>query len=148
MEEQVNEFEVIFLMDDKVTVLETKMVPKGAKAIYTGKEPEKEATLEGKYIFDGWENAEQLESVTGKVVCIAKFRLEANANQQDAMYQLSQENAEATNLNDALAAGQKVAEQEKALEQDPRSVSEIVNDIKENGKTEIGAELNKDNIEK
>ena len=41
-------------------------------------------------------------------------------------------------------------EQQKALEKDSRSVEEIVNDILENGQTEIGENLDKDkdNFEK
>ena len=34
------------------------------------------------------------------------------------------------------------------LEKDSRSVSEIVSDIMKNGKTEIGIEANKDNVER
>ena len=58
------------------------------------------------------------------------------------------ENAEKTNLNATVEAGQKVSEQQKALEKDSRSTEEIVNDVLENGKTEIGQEVNKDNIER
>ena len=62
----------------------------------------------------------------------------------------SLENAENSNLNDTIEAGKKVSEQQKALEKDSRSVEEIVNDILENGQTEIGENLDKDkdNFEK
>ena len=66
------------------------------------------------------------------------------------MYEASLENAENSKLNETMEAGQKVSAQQKALEKDPRSVTEIVNDILENGQTEIGENLDKDkdNFEK
>ena len=51
-------------------------------------------------------------------------------------------------LNATIEAGQKVSEQQKAFAKETRTAEEIVNDIKENGKTEIGIEANKDNIER
>ena len=64
------------------------------------------------------------------------------------MLQASLENAEKTNLNATIEAGQKVNEQQKALEKDSRTAEEIVNEVLENGKAEIGNEVNKDNVER
>ena len=47
-----------------------------------------------------------------------------------------------------VEAGQKVTEQQKALEKDSRTAEQIVNEVLENGKAEIGIEANKDNIER
>lgn len=141
-----NEFEVIFLMDDNTTVLDRQFVLFGANVTYKGKTPEKEATTDGRFIFEGWTNEDKLNNVTSKVVCVAEFRYESNVSIENVMYQLTENVAENANLNDTLEAGKKVSAQQKALQKDPRSVEEIVTDIKENGKTEIGDQVQEQDL--
>ena len=78
------------------------------------------------------------------------YKLEINAETKDAMFEASLENAENANLNETMEAGKKVNEQQIALEKDPRSITEIVNDILKNGQTEVGMDIDKskDNVEK
>ena len=59
-------------------------------------------------------------------------------------YNASLENAEATNYNAVAEAGQKAVSQQKAIEKDSRTAEQIVSDIVENGKTEVGQEMDKD----
>ena len=89
-------------------------------------------------------------SVNEKLVLVAKYAAEtATANKDEAaLLQASLENAEKTNLNATIEAGQKVSEQQKALAKDSRTAEEIVNEVMENGKAEIGNEVNKDNVER
>jgi hypothetical protein len=140
--------EVIFLDSDRISELDKQLVKVGSKVEYKGKTPTKEPTLEGIYTFAGWINEEKLECVTEKLILIAKYNLEVSEANKDAMYNASLENAENSNLNDTIEAGKKVGEQQKAIEKDSRSMEEIINDILENGKTEIGEDINKDNFEK
>ena len=64
------------------------------------------------------------------------------------MLEASLQNAENTNLNATIEAGQKANAQLKALEKDTRTAEQIVNEVLENGKTEIGQDINKDNIDR
>ena len=91
-----------------------------------------------------------MDSVQEKLVLVAKYIAETATATKDenAMLQASLENAEKTNLNATIEAGQKVNEQQKALEKDSRTAEEIVNEVLENGKAEIGNEVNKDNVER
>ena len=91
-----------------------------------------------------------MEAVQEKLVLVAKYSAEmlSATKDENAMLQASLANAENTNLNATIEAGQKVSEQQKALAKDTRTAEQIVNDILENGKTEIGQEVNKDNVER
>ena len=138
------QLEIIFLDDDKITILDRQFVEYGKKAKYKGNIPEKAPTLEGKYTFIGWSEEEKLENVTERLILVAKYSFEINSEIKDAMYEASLENVENSNLNETIEAGQKVSEQQKALEKDSRSMEQIVNDILENGETELGENLDKD----
>lgn len=146
----MEQYEVIFLDDDKITVLDRQMVIEGEKVEYKGKTPTKEPTNMTTYTFSGWIGEEKMESVKERLILIAKYSAETVVNSKDeaAMLEASLENAENTNLNATIEAGQKVTEQQKALEKDSRSAEEIVNEVLENGKAEIGIEANKDNVER
>ncbi len=142
--------EVIFLDDDRKTVLDHQFVNSGEPVKYKGKTPSKEPINQVTYTFNGWIGEEKMVSVQEKLILVAKYSAETvtTAKDENALLQASLENAEKTNLNATIEAGQKVSEQSKALEKDSRTVEEIVNDVIENGKTEIGQEVNKDNIER
>lgn len=141
----MEEFSVVFLDDDKKTVLANIKVEYGESAVYPGKTPTKEAMAGVKYTFAGWVGAEKLAVVTENVVVYAKYEAEtATVTNGDALYNASLANAEATNYNVVVEAGQKAVSQQQAIEKDSRSAEEIVNDIMENGKTEVGQEMNKD----
>ena len=146
----MEQFEVIFLDDDKVTVLDRQMVNEGEKVTYKGQTPTKEPTNMMTYTFSGWIDEEKMEAVTEKLVLIAKYTAETVTNSKDeaALLAASLENAQNTNLSATVEAGQKVSEQQKALEKDSRTAEEIVNEVLENGKAEIGIEANKDNIDR
>ena len=146
----MEQFEVIFLDDDRLTVLEQQMVEQGKAVKYKGKTPSKEPVNGVNYTFVGWVGEEKMASVEEKLVLVAKYAAETATATKDenAMLQASLENAEKTNLNATIEAGQKVNEQQKALEKDSRTAEEIVNEVLENGKAEIGNEVNKDNVER
>ena len=142
--------EVIFLDDDKVTVLDRQLVAVGEKVKYNGKTPSKEPINGVNYTFVGWIGEEKLEAVTGKTIVIAKYSSEtlAATKEENALLEASLQNAENTNLNATIEAGQKANAQLKALEKDPRTAEQIVNEVLENGKAEIGQDVNKDNIDR
>lgn len=146
----MEQVEVIFLDDDRLTVLEQQFVEVGKAVKYKGKTPAKEPVNGVSYTFIGWVGEEKMASVTEKLVLVAKYAAEtATANKDEAaLLQASLENAEKTNLNATIEAGQKVSEQQKALAKDSRTAEEIVNEVIENGKAEIGNEVNKDNVER
>lgn len=146
----MEQFEVIFLDDDRVTVLDRQMINKGEKVKYKGETPTKAPTNMMTYTFIGWVGEEKMEAVTEKLVLIAKYSSETvtNTKAENALLAASLENAQNTNLSATVEAGQKVSEQQKALEKDSRSAEEIVNEVLENGKAEVGIEANKDNVER
>ena len=128
----MEQFEVIFLDDDRLTVLEQQFVEAGKAVKYKGKTPAKEPVNGVSYTFIGWVGEEKMASVTEKLVLVAKYAAEtATANKDEAaLLQASLENAEKTNLNATIEAGQKVSEQQKALAKDSRTAEEIVNEVK------------------
>ena len=141
----MEEFNVIFLDDDKETVLAKIKVEYGEKAVYPNGIPTKEEVQGVKYSFIGWEGQERLEVVTGDITVFAKYEAQTDLkSNEEALYNASLENAENTNYNVVVEAGQKAISQEKAVEKDSRTTEEIVQDIIDNGKTEVGQEQNKD----
>ncbi len=139
-------FDVIFVDDDRTTILDIQKVKKGEKAEYKGETPTKEPTAQIKYTFESWVGEEKLECITEKTVVYAKYVAETiNATKEEnAMFNASLENAENANLKTTLEAGKKVSDQQLAVEKDSRTVEEIINDILENGKTEVGQEKNQE----
>ena len=146
----MEQFEVTFLDDDRVTVLEKQMVNAGEPVKYKGETPTKAPTNMMTYTFVGWFGKEKMDSVTENLVLIAEYAAETvtNAKVENALLAASLENAQNTNLSATVEAGQKVSEQQKALAKDPRTAEQIVNEVLENGKTEVGIEANKDNVER
>ncbi len=142
-------FEVIFLDDDMVTVLDKQLVSRGETVTYQGKTPTKEPTIQVTYTFIGWTKEEKLENVTENLTLIAKYAAETNnLTPSDAMLKVSLENAQNANLNQIVAVGEKVNEQKKALEKESRTAEQIVSDIIKNGKTEIGKEADRDSLDR
>lgn len=146
----MEQVEVIFLDDDKITVLDRQFVTVGESAKYNGKTPSKEPINGVTYTFAGWIGEEKLTSINEKTILIAKYSAETTTATKDenALLEASLQNAENTNLNATIEAGQKANSQLKALEKDPRTAEQIVNEVLENGKTEIGQDINKDNIDR
>ncbi len=141
----MDEFKVIFLDDDKKTILAEVQVEYGEKAVYPNETPTKDTIQGVKYYFIGWEGQEKLEVVTADTTVIAKYAAETDTkSNEQALYDASLQNAENTNYSVVAEAGQKAVSQEKAVEKDPRTAEEIVNDIIENGKTEVGQDINKE----
>ena len=144
----MEEYDVIFLDDDKTTVLDIQKVSHGEKAVYKGKTPTKEPTEKEKYVFQGWENEERLDCITEKTVLVAKYSVEVNVATKNDFYNASLVNAEQANLAAVVESGKKISEQQKAIEKDPRTAEEIVADIVENGKTEVGQEQKREDIDR
>ena len=144
--EEMDVFDVIFLDDDKKTVLAVIKVNSGEKAQFPGKFPTKEPVNGIKYNFVGWVGQEKLASITENTVVYAKYEVETNSisNEEAALLQASLESAETMNYNVIVEAGQKAISQQQAIEKDSRTAEQIVNDIIENGKTEVGQDINKD----
>ena len=141
----MDEFKVIYLDDDRKTVLAEIKVEYGEKAVYPNENPTKDSIQGVKYYFIGWEGQERLEVVTADTTVIAKYAAETDTKSNEAaLYDASLKNAENTNYNVVVEAGQKAISQEKAVEKDSRTAEEIVNDIIENGQTEVGQEIDKD----
>lgn len=141
----MEEIDVIFLDEDKKTLLANLKVEYGQAAKFPGKLPTKEPINGVKYNFAGWVGEEKLAVVTEKTIVYAKYEAEANTvSNEDALLQASLNNAEQTNYNVVVEAGQKAVAQQKAIEKDPRTAEQIVSDIMQNGKTEVGQEMNKD----
>ena len=69
--ENMEEYDVIFLDDDKKTVLANIKVEYGDTAVFPGKNPTKEPVAGVKYTFVGWVGEEKLAVVTDNVVVYA-----------------------------------------------------------------------------
>lgn len=142
------EYNVIFLDDDRTTVLDVQKVLHGDKVEYKGVKPVKEPTVKEIYNFDGWDQEEKMECVTENLVLIARYSVTVNDVIIDEFYQVSLENAEQANLAAVLDSGKKIFEQQKAIEKDSRTAEQIVADIIENGKTEVGQEQKREEIDR
>ena len=92
----MEEFDVIFLDDDKKTVLANIKVEYGESATFPGKTPTKEPVAGVKYTFAGWVGQEKLAVVTSQVVVYAKYTAETTVATNEDLYNASLENAEAT----------------------------------------------------
>lgn len=146
----MEQFEVTFLDDDRVTVLDRQVVEAGKPVKYKGEPPTKAPTNMMTYTFVGWFGKEKMEAVNENLILIAEYAAETvtNTKVENALIAASLENAQNTNLSATVEAGQKVSEQQKALAKDSRTAEQIVNEVLENGKAEIGVEVNKDNVER
>ena len=145
----MEQFEVIFLDDDELTVLDKQLVNKGAHVTYNGKAPEKDLINGIKYVFIGWTNEELLESVEQNVTVIAKYVEEGTEqNIEDSLFNATLETAKKTDLNATIHAGNKLTSQKEALEKDSRSPEEIVEEVLKKGEIEIGSEIEKDDSER
>jgi hypothetical protein len=136
--EETKEYDVVFMMDDGKTVVHQQKAAKGTECVYSGPTPTKPDTLDGRFVFIGWSNEEELKNIQSDLVCIAKFNLETKSK-EDIAVDLTEGVALEAELDNVLEAGKKISEQQKALELDPRTTEEIISDIKENGRTEIGS---------
>lgn len=141
----MEEFDVIFLDEDRNTVLANLKVKYGDSAEFPGKLPAKDTINGIKYNFVGWEGQEKLVAVTENIVVYAKYEEETTTiSNEEALLQASLNSAEQLNYNVVIEAGQKAVSQQQALAKDSRTAEEIVNDILANGKTEVGQEINKE----
>lgn len=145
----MEQLEVVFVDDDEQTILDRQKVNKGEKVKYKGKKPEKAPIKSVNYIFVGWENEEKLDSVEENLILVAKYEPELLTEQkmEEALYEATLKSAEEAKLNSTIDAGNKVASQQVAIKDDKRSVKEIVQDVLKSGKTEVGIEINKDDID-
>ena len=115
----MDEFKVIFLDDDKKTILAEVQVEYGEKAVYPNETPTKDTIQGVKYYFIGWEGQEKLEVVTADTTVIAKYAAETDTkSNEQALYDASLQNAENTNYSVVAEAGQKAVSQEKAVEKE------------------------------
>lgn len=141
----MEQFEVIFLDEDKSTVLDKQTVNKGEKVTYKGEIPTKENEIGIKYSFDGWENEEKLESIIENVILVAKYKEENVTNSlEDVLYNATLETAKTADISKVMNASEKIVSQMKTLEKDSRSAEEIVKAILKDGKTEIAPDRSND----
>lgn len=145
----MEQYEVIFYDEDEKTILDKQLVNKGDAVKYKGELPTKAPVNQISYTFIGWIGQEKMDEVTENLVLIAKYATETNTNKsQESLLKASLENARNANIKSTMMAGQKVSTQQKAFEKETRSPEEIVSDILKNGKTEIGQEVNKNDVER
>ena len=143
--DKMEEFDVIFLDDDKKTVLANYKVEYGESVKYAGKTPTKEPINGIKYNFVGWVGEEKLVSIVENTVVYAKYEEETNmVSNEVALLQASLNNAEQMNYNVIVEASKKAISQEQAIAKDPRTAEQIVSDIIKNGKTEVGQNIDRD----
>lgn len=144
----MEEFDVVFLDEDKKTVLASLKVEYGTSVKFPGAIPTKDSINGVKYNFIGWVGEEKLVAITENTVVFAKYEAETNTiSNEEALFQSSLNSAEQMNYNVVVEAGKKAVAQQLAFEKDSRTAEQIVNDIKQNGKTELGQEIDK-NLEK
>lgn len=131
---------VIFYDEDRKTILDKQEVEAGENVSYQGKIPEKPAENGIEYIFVGWETKGRLVNIEENVELFARY--EDSSKLSKAMMELSEQNAEAANLNEVMRAGQKVNEAEKAT----RNLSieqkkELVAEVKDKGSVNLDKEV-------
>lgn len=139
----MEQFEVIFLDEDRKTVLDKQLVNKGEAVKYNGKEPIKEPENQIKYVFEGWIGEEKMQDVQENLILIAKYSSETITNSvEQAFFDATLESTEKTDINSTVEASQKIVNQMKLLEKETRTAEEIVNTILKEGKTEIAPDKN------
>ena len=145
----MDKIEVVFLDDDETTILDKQEVNFGERVEFHGKYPEKDIINGIKYIFIGWTNEEKLKSVEENLTLVAKFAEESSLpNMEDALFNATLESTKKTNFNATITAGNRLTDQRQALEKDGRNPEEIVNEVLENGKAELGQENSKEDMER
>ncbi len=155
----MEQFEVVFLDDDEVTVLDRQNVNKGESVTYKGTKTEKEEE-DRRYVLVGWVGQEKMESVEENLSLIAKYepiKLEDKSNEENgaqdkeelessdeglAYYEATLESAKSTTLSSTIESGTRLTEQQLALLQDTRTPQEIVAEVKEKGSVTIGESKN------
>ena len=139
----MEQFEVIFLDEDRKTVLDKQLINKGEAVKYNGKEPIKEPENQIKYVFEGWIGEEKMQDVQENLILIAKYSSETITNSvEQAFFDATLESTEKTDINSTVEASQKIVNQMKLLEKETRTAEEIVNTILKEGKTEIAPDKN------
>ena len=128
-----DKFVVTFYDEDRETILDRQEVEKGTAVKYQGKLPEKDAINGIEYAFAGWETSGNITMVMENIDLFARYEegSKANAKDADAMYMLSEQNAEQAKLNEVMQAGQKVSQAEKVtrnmtLEEKQSLVNEVI----------------------
>jgi hypothetical protein len=138
-----DKFTVIFYDEDKKNILDKQEVKKGTQVKYNGKIPEKPAVNGIDYTFVGWETTGNITCVMEDINLYARYEesSKANAKNIDAMYELSENNAEIARLNEVMEAGKKVNEAEKATrDMTIEQKQDLVNEIKDKGSVDLSRE--------
>lgn len=139
----MEQFEVIFLDEDKETILDKQIINKGDKVEYKGKTPSKEPENQIKYVFEGWSDEEKMKCVQENLTLIAKYSAETITNSvEQALFDATLNTTKETAINSTIVASEKIVNQMKLLEKDTRTAEEIVNAVLKDGKTEIAPEKN------
>ena len=136
-------FTVIFYDEDGKTVLDKQEIEQGKSVKYQGKTPEKPAENGVEYTFSHWETTGNVECVEENLEIFAKYEESSKmALQEDALWELSEENAEKANLNEVMKAGQKVNDLEKATrELNLEQKKDLVKEVKEKGSVNLDKEV-------
>ena len=133
-------FVVTFYDDDRKTVLEKQEVNKGESVKYSGKTPEKPAENGIEYTFVGWEMSGNIESVMENIDLFAKYEESSkmSSKEENALFELSEANAEEAKLNEVMEAGNKVAQVEKATrDMTLEDKTALVNEVKDKGSVDL-----------
>lgn len=136
-------FTVIFYDDDHKTILDKQEVTEGESVKYQGKMPEKSAENGIQYTFVGWETTGNMKCVMEDMDIYAKYEEDSKMVSQDekAMLEMSEKNAENANLNEVMEAGQKVSMAEKATrDMSLEQKKDLVNEVLEKGSVDLGKE--------
>lgn len=138
-------FIVTFYDDDRKTILDQQEVNKGESVKYTGKTPEKPAENGIEYIFVGWEaTTGNITMVMENIDLFAKYEANSKTSSkaEDAMYELSEANAEVAKLNEVMEAGNKVSQAEKATRDLTREEKNaLVNEVKDKGSVNLDKQV-------
>lgn len=136
-------FTVIFYDDDHKTILDKQEVTEGESVKYQGRMPEKSAENGIQYTFVGWETTGNMKCVMEDMDIYAKYEEDSKMASQDekAMLEMSEKNAENANLNEVMEAGQKVSMAEKATrDMSLEQKKDLVNEVLEKGSVDLGKE--------
>lgn len=140
----MEQYEVVFYDEDRVTVLDKQVVNKGEKVTYKGVTPEKPEVVGVKYVFVGWELEEKLESIQENLSVFAKFEEEGKV--ENALYNATLDSSKNATINATMDAARKLSDQMKLVEKSDRDPEDIVNEVLTNGKAEL--DRTQDNLER
>lgn len=109
---------VIFYDEDEKTILDKQEVNKGEKVTYQGKLPEKPAENGIEYTFVNWRTTGNLDKVMQDIQAYAQYEESSkmSSKEENAIFELSEANAEQANLNEVMRSWAKSGSSRKSNE--------------------------------